>query len=94
MARPEIVALAGALRRSVQREHERRGSGRHEGIVTSVDPLRVDVAGVEPGDLDEDDIDFGRRLELLLVAEPLEEGDTLVLVEAGDDYLAVDVLRD
>lgn len=94
MARPEIIGLARAMRGSIKREHERRGDGRYFGIVESVDPLLVSVAGLEPGDLDEDDIDFGRALEKLLEVEPLEEEDTLVLIESGDDFVAVEVLRD
>jgi len=94
MAAPEIRKLAGAMRRSAKREADRRGSGRYEGVVEHVDPLRVDVLGLD-GDLDDDDITIGNALAAHLDDEPLEVDDILVLVEDADgDYTAVEVIRD
>lgn len=94
MSRPEIRELASALRRSVQHEHARRGTGRYEGTVLSVDPLRVDVHGLDD-DLTDDDITIGNVLQAHLDDTPLQEDDTLMLVETEPgDYLALEVIRD
>lgn len=94
MSRPEIRNLAGAVRRSARREAERRGTGRYEAVVLDAEPLRVDVLGLDL-ELTDDDITIGNALAAFLDDDgPLEEDDTLVLVETDDgDYTAVDVLR-
>lgn len=92
--RPEIRELAGALRRSVVREHERRGGGRYEAEVLAVAPLRLDPLTLDV-ELDDDDVTLGNALGAHLEDNPLEVGDTLVLLETSPgDYVAVDVLRD
>lgn len=93
MSMPEIRELAGALRRSVAREHERRGGGRYEAEVLAVDPLRLDPLTLDV-ELDDDDVTLGDLLEAHLEDNPLEVGDTLVLVETTPgDYIAFDLLR-
>jgi hypothetical protein len=88
-----IRALAGALRRSNQREAARRGTGRYEAVVLSVEPLRLDPIGLD-GDLDDDDVTIGGALAAHLDDEPLEVDDVLVLIENADhDYNAVEVVR-
>lgn len=96
MSRPEIVELAGALRRHVHRTVERKGRGRYEGVVLSVVPLVVDVAGLD-AQLVADDLTFGNSAEAYLGApgNELRADDVLVLIEADDgDFDVVDVLRD
>lgn len=94
MSRPEIVELAGALRRHAHRAVARQARARVEGIVQSVSPLLVDVAGLD-AQLDDRDVTIGNALAAHLAAAPLAVGDALVLVEAADgDYDAVEVLRD
>lgn len=94
MSRPEIKALAAAVRSASRREHERRGGGRYEAVVLNVDPLRVDVLG-DDLELDEDDVTIGNVLAAHLAGQPLEAGDVLVLIETeAGEYVAVEVASD
>lgn len=84
--------IAGAMRSAAEREHERRGPGRHRGSVVQVSPLRVDLHGSDLDPLDGDDVTLGKSVT---AAGPLAEGDVLVLIEVEDgEYVAVDVEED
>lgn len=92
MARPAVQRLARVMRDSHRRSVERHATRSVEAIVRGIDPLELDVAGVDDV-LGEDDVTIGAALERHLDDEPLAEGDTLVLVETEPgDYTAVDVL--
>lgn len=91
MARAEVRALAAAIRKHSHRQAmaSRRA---YYGIVTSVDPLAVDIAGVD--DSLDAEVAFDETVSLALDAEPLAVGDTLALLEmADDDYIAVGITR-
>ena len=93
MARPEAVALARALKATTAQTVERRSRASYEGIVRALDPLLLDVAGIDE-QLTDDDVSIGRALAVHLDTTPLAVGDTLVLVEvAPGDFDAVDVLE-
>lgn len=92
MARPAIRRVATALRASTHREVARKATSSVEAVVEGLDPLSLDVAGQDDL-LGEEDVTIARALARHLDDEPLEVGDTLVLVETEPgDYTAVDVL--
>lgn len=89
-----IKHAAGAIRRHAERQHERRGRGNYEGEVKSINPLRVDAAGIDQP-LTDDDITIASTLASQFADTPLKVGDTLVLIESDPgDYTAIEVLRD
>lgn len=91
MARHAVTRLANAMRSSQRREVKRSSTRSIEAEVTGLEPFELD--GGELGTLTDEDVTIGRALEVHLEDEPLEEGDTLVLVETEPgDYTAVDVL--
>jgi hypothetical protein len=92
---PHIKRLAGALTVHTKRSIRRHARSSYHGIVRQVDPLLVDIVGLDGDDLrDADEITIGDALATRLAARGgLEVEDTLTLVEVGDDdYIAVEVL--
>lgn len=94
MSRPEIAGLARAMRSHARRTVERHGRRSYHADVLQVDPLVVDVHGLDLEPLDEDEVTIGEALATRLADAPLTTDDTLVLVEMDDDdFVAVEVLR-
>lgn len=93
MAREAVRRAARALRASQRREVHRSSTASVEAVVKGLEPLELDVAGADDT-LSDEDVTIGGALAAHFDDDPLEVGDTLVLVETEPgDYSAVDVHR-
>lgn len=86
-----LDALRGVLGRAVNYHGERV----EYAVVTSADPLEVELTKRRGDVLTDDELSLGHSVRQYHEDYGLDEGDTLVLhLGDDDDYVAVDVLHD
>jgi hypothetical protein len=86
--------LARAIRHGAQRHSERKGHPVSRAVITSLDPLALDLLGSDMT-LGDDDVDFSQEVERYDASEGLNVGDTLTLMEVQEgDWIAVGVVSD
>ena len=86
--------LAGAIRHGARRHHEHVGPRMYRATIISLDPLGVDLLGVDLN-LDDQDIEMSTTVETYDQAIGLQLGDVLMLNEVQDgDFVAIAVVSD